>query len=188
MPLGDHRTAAPFAGDWRTICKTAWDGIYTRFSEQEQEPGLEQEQKPEQEQLEVQPERKPIAALHFSPGDFVALAGLKAEKLNGAHGDVLESLASGRLRIKLDWRHSCKTVAIKIENVKLVSSAEDIAAAKRMRDDGLSVSCLLKLGFTRATIQRDDSNALCTECFRPRYMCSCLYSTDHGTDNPTART
>ena len=147
---------------------------------QSQKPKQEREhelkQKPEQEQLEVQPERQSIVALHFFLGDYVVLAGLKAEGLNGAHGDVLETLASGRLRIKLDWRHLCKTVAIKTENVKLISSAADIAAVKHLRDDGVSVSCLLKRGFARATIQRDDSDALCNECFRPRSMCSCLFS------------
>ena len=111
----------------------------------------------------------------YVPSDYVALAGLQSTELNGVHGEVVECLASGRLRIKLGWQMMGKIVAVKQANVRLVASAADVAAVKKLRDDGLSVADLIKRGFAHATIQRDDSESMCNECYRPRRMCSCTF-------------
>ena len=68
-----------------------------------------------------------------------------------------------------------RVVCIKAGNLRVLAALARVREAMHLRDHGTTVRQLLEMGFTVTEIQRDDSSQLCTECFRPRQMCSCTY-------------
>ena len=68
-----------------------------------------------------------------------------------------------------------RRVCIKPVNLHAIASYARVAEVQRLRDEGWFVSQLLSAGFSVTEIQRDDSEELCQQCFRPRVMCSCTY-------------
>jgi hypothetical protein len=112
----------------------------------------------------------------FKPGDYVKLAALKNQELNGEMGKVQEKLETGRFRVVLGCHKLNQKVCIKPENLEMVETGERIAEVTKLRDDGRSVADLIAEGYTVSAIQLDCSEKQCEECCRPRYMCSCTYA------------
>ena len=116
-----------------------------------------------------------LKVANAASGDYVRLRGLDDDKLNAAVGTVLECLPDGKLRVDLGWRMLFRIVAVSPENLLVVETAGNIAAVRKLRDEGISVSSLVARGYSICAIQRDDSDNICKECYRSRYMCSCTF-------------
>jgi len=121
-------------------------------------------------------ERKTI---EYVPGDFVRLVRLSSKTHEGAEGEVIEVQASGRIGILVvrgaDGRrkpHNFR-VSVKPENIEVTASQAEQTAVVKLRDEGHSVQDLFNRGFSIAAIQRDNSESVCQQCFRNRFMCSC---------------
>lgn len=129
--------------------------------------------KPEaKDEVELKSPRVEVAAV----GDYIVLQGLSDSELNGKHGTVLEHLRTGRLRVQLTRKASCRwIVAVKPTNVQVIESAVNIAEVRKLRDAGCSVTSLLAQGYSVTAIQLDDSTKKCNVCCRSRDICSCLY-------------
>ena len=111
----------------------------------------------------------------YCPQDFVELHNLTDNALNGQKGTVINELSNGRIRVRLGIHLMARIVSVKAENVRMVHTRATIEEIQKRRDQGQSVSVLLADGFSVGAIQRDDSEKLCSDCCRPRVMCSCTY-------------
>jgi hypothetical protein len=109
----------------------------------------------------------------FAVGDYVELHNLKDNALNGQMSTVINKLPNGRIRVRLGPHLMARIVSAKAENVRVVHARATIEEIQRRRDQGQSVRSLLADGFSVGAIQRDDSEKLCSDCCRPRVMCSC---------------
>ena len=120
----------------------------------------------------------------FSPGDYVELQGLSDMKLNGQKGTINEILSNGRLGFKLGEHLLGRVISVVPTKLRLIAAGSEIATAKALRDNGVTVGALIQQGFSIAALQRDDSKQVCDQCCRPRCMCSCTYDYirfHHGT-------
>ena len=149
---------------------------------QEEEKGQTQEEEQEQEQKQKAEQLQPAtgAAMSspppsLSPGDYVELVALKHVELNGERGTVGQLQDTGRFSIELGAHKLFRKVCIKTENLKVIVPVDVFREVKLRRDKGQSVASLVAEGFSVAAIQRDNSEALCNDCFRPRHMCACTF-------------
>jgi hypothetical protein len=111
----------------------------------------------------------------YAVGDYVELHNLKDNALNGQKGTVIDKLPNGRIRVRLGPHLMARNVSARAGNVRMVHARATIEEIQKCRDQGQSVRSLLADGFSVGAIQRDDSEKLCSDCCRPRVMCSCTY-------------
>ena len=123
--------------------------------------------------MEPEAEQEPLSVF---VGDYVELINLRNAELNGENGTAKQILETGMISVELGVHKKCRLVCIKPKNLRIVASLAMVNDIKQRRDDGATVAALVSEGVPIAAIQRDDSNKMCSECCRPRHMCSCTYS------------
>ena len=111
----------------------------------------------------------------LASGDYVELIGLKQADLNAEKVVIVDLLETGRLCVELGAHKMMRKVRVTPEHIRVIAPISLVQDLQHRRDQGHSVASVISQGYSVAALQRDDSMALCADCRRPRYMCSCTF-------------